>query len=97
MATVHVLKEALDSALAAPHPILLDLGETRYIDTTAIQALLRARERHHTALAVAALAPALKRVFDILQVGRAIPLYKTLTTALATLCPPSVPSGAPRP
>lgn len=97
LATIHVLIGAPDSARAAPHPILVDLAETKYIDTTGIHALLHARERHDNTLAVAALAPTLKRIFDVLEIGRIIPVYDTLKAALSTVCPPSAASGARRP
>ncbi len=95
LATVHILKEALDSAIAAPHPIIVDFAATRYIDSTTIHALLRAKERHHQTLAVAALGPMLRRVFRLTKVDEVIPLYDTLDAALSTVCVPSASAGVP--
>jgi anti-anti-sigma factor len=88
LATVHILEDALDAAIAAPHPIIVDFAATRYVDSTTIHVLLRTKERHRQTLAVAALGPTLKRIFELTKVAEVIPLYETLAEALATVCTP---------
>jgi anti-sigma B factor antagonist len=95
LATVHILNKALDTAIAAPHPIIVDFAETNYIDSAGIHALLLAKGRHHRTLAAAALAPVLTRIFELTAVDKVIPLYETLDAALSTVCTPSVSTGAP--
>jgi anti-sigma B factor antagonist len=95
VATIPIFKKALDSAIAVPHPIIVDLAEASYIDSTGIHALLLAKERHHKTLAVAAVAPALIRIFELVEVDRVIPSYETLDAALSAECASSASSGAP--
>lgn len=97
LATVHILKDALDAAILAPHPIIIDFAATRYVDSATIHVLLRTQERHHKTLAVAALGPTLKRIFDLTKVAEVIPLYETLAEALATECTASSSAGTSRP
>ncbi len=86
LATVPILERALDSALAASCPIIVDFEAARYIDSTGLHVLLRARRRHHHILAAAALAPTLRRVFELTNVDQVIPLYSTLREALSAIC-----------
>jgi len=96
LATVHIFNKALNSALAAPHPIVVDFSAMRYIDSTGIQALLDAKEQHQQTLAVAALAPTSKRVFEIIEIHEVISVYDTLDAALSRVCIPPGASGSPR-
>lgn len=92
LATIHILKNALDSAIAAPYPIIVDCAATRYIDSTGLHVLVRAKERHHQILAVAALAPTLKRIFELAKIDQTVWFYSTLDAAVSALCAP-LPSG----
>ncbi len=92
LATAHILERALASAIAVPYAIVVDCAGMRYIDSTGLQVLLRARERHHQVLALAALAPTLKRIFELAKIDQTIRFYSTLDAALSALCAP-LPSG----
>ena len=86
LATVHILNKALDTAISAPHPIIVTFMRTTYIDSAGIHALLLAKRRHHTTFAAAALAPTLRRIFELTGIDKVIPLYDTLDAALSTVC-----------
>jgi anti-sigma B factor antagonist len=86
VATIHIFKEALDAAVAAPYTIIVDFAATAYIDSTGIHELIRAKERHRHPLAVAALAPTLKKIFQITKIDEVIALYATLDAALSAVC-----------
>ena len=93
LATVPILEQALAAAIAAAHPIIVDFAATTYIDSTGLHTLLQARRRHHKVVAIAALTPALRRVFELTRVDQTITLYPTLAEALSTVCPKSMSSG----
>ena len=92
----HILKMALNSAIATRRPIIVDFSATRYIDSTGIQVLLNAKERHQQTLAVAALASIPKRILEIAKIQEVIPLYATLAAAMSTVCTQDAAKGVPR-
>jgi anti-sigma B factor antagonist len=92
LATAPILEKALDSAIAARHPIIVDFAATRYIDSTGLHVLLQARRRHTRAVAAAGLPPTLRRVFELTNVDQTIPLYATVAEALSRICPASTSS-----
>jgi anti-sigma B factor antagonist len=93
LATVHLLNKALDAALSASRPIIVSFAKATYIDSAGIHALLLAKRRHQTTIAAAALAPTLKKIFELTGIDEIIPLYDTLDVALSTLCVPSASGG----
>jgi anti-anti-sigma factor len=96
LATGHIFNKALNSAIAARRPIIVDFSATKYIDSSGIQVLLDAKERHQQTPAVAALAPTPKRVFEIIEIHKVISVYDTLDAAVSTVCTPSSASESPR-
>jgi len=96
LATSHILNRALNSAIAARHPIIVDFSATRYIDSSGIQVLLDAKKRHQQTLVVAALAPTPKRILEIAKIQEVIPLYDTVAAALSIVCTQDAAKGDPR-
>ena len=93
LATAPILERALAAAIGGSYPIVVDFAATRFIDSTGLDVLLRARRRHHQILAVAALPPTLRRVFELTKIEQTIPRYGTLAEALSALCTATPPSG----
>jgi anti-sigma B factor antagonist len=89
LATAPILERALHSAIAASYPIIVNFAATRYIDSTGLRVVLQARGRHRQVVAAAGLTPTLRRVFELTNVDRTIPLYPTVAEALSTVCPAS--------
>lgn len=79
----------------ATTPLLLDLGRTNYVDSSAIGWLLATQKQlreNGGALVVYAVTPRVRQVFDLLRVGKAVALAAdepAARLALKTLTPPT--------
>lgn len=79
---------AMSEALDAGGPMVVDMREVTFCDSTGLNALVTAN-RHAiergTAMALVALAPRVRRVFRITAVDEFIPIYDTLREAINAL------------
>jgi anti-sigma B factor antagonist len=68
--------------------VIVDLQKLRYIDSSGINALLRARERYTRngrRIVLADVPARIRRVLDIIAVEAVIPMFPTVDAALAAL------------
>ena len=84
VATVQLLGSAVDTALAEQPPLLLvDLTETRFIDSTGCSELVRtAKSAGRASVAVDVVVPPdnwkVRRVVDFVQLSEVVPVHDTL-------------------
>jgi len=83
--------EALRSALVRGNSVVVDLSGTDYIDSTGIHLLLRSREEADLvkrSFVLAAPSRLVRKIFDILGIGKRISIYDTVETALEAVRKP---------
>ncbi len=84
MATVAVLRNAVDTALAdRPPAVLVDLSTTRFLDSTGCRELVRTTKAAAAAgVAVSVVAPPdnwrVRRVVDFVQLSALVPVHDAL-------------------
>ncbi|MFE9835519.1 STAS domain-containing protein [Streptomyces sp. NPDC005551] len=82
------LDEAITSAAPArPGPVVLDLAEVAFADSTTINVILRAYGALGARLRLAALSPYMDRLLGITGVSDALPVYGTVSQALEADAP----------
>lgn len=85
LASVHVLDAALESALKMDQPVVVNLTEVSYIDSTGLLALVRCRERARRdgqRMALVVHSPTVRKLVEILQLDRIIPVFPSVDAAL---------------
>ncbi|GAA3930512.1 STAS domain-containing protein [Actinomadura viridis] len=81
-------EEAMMEALEAGGPMVVDMREVTFCDSTGLNAIVTANRRalaRGTAMALVALPPRIRRVFRITAVDEFIPIYDTLREAVSAL------------
>jgi anti-sigma B factor antagonist len=79
---------AMAEALDAGGPMVIDMREVTFCDSTGLNALVAANKRaieEGTAIALVAVPPRVRRVFRITAVDEFIPIYETLREAINAL------------
>ncbi|WP_395105223.1 STAS domain-containing protein [Actinomadura sp. SCN-SB] len=79
---------ALNEALESGGPVVIDMREVSFCDSTGLNALVNANKRaieQGTAIALVAVPPRVRRVFRITAVDEFIPIYDTLREAINAL------------
>ncbi|MFE5140540.1 STAS domain-containing protein [Streptomyces fagopyri] len=77
------LGAALDAAARSPRgPVVLDLAELTFADSTTINVVLRAYSVLGPRLRLAALTPFLERVLGVTGVSEVVPVFRTVAEAL---------------
>ncbi|MGH3239409.1 MAG: STAS domain-containing protein [Spirillospora sp.] len=81
-------EEALFEVVDSGDPLVVDMREVTFCDSTGLNAIVAANRRateRGTAVALVALPPRVQRVFHITGIDKFIPVHDTLREALATL------------
>jgi anti-anti-sigma factor len=102
----HASAEAFKTALAPHltstgpgHPLVLDLGGVDYIASVGLRVLMLASRQARAqggTIAVAALAPLVREIFEISKFTLVFPCHATVTEALAALATRSEPGAGAR-
>ena len=83
------LQAHIDGAFAAGHSrFVIDLERVTFLDSTALHALIRARERAHRAggnVAVVSVDPSIRRVLDVFGLARATEIFESADAAALSL------------
>ncbi|GAB3117629.1 STAS domain-containing protein [Streptomyces calidiresistens] len=87
--SVDLLKEAIDSCISeSRYPIVIDCAGLGFCDSTGLNTLLAARMEIEEAggeVHLAAMSPAVSRVFEITGADAVFPMHETLEAALAAI------------
>ncbi len=86
-----VLAEALRSALERGDSVVVDLSGAQYIDSTGIHVLLRSGEQADLvkqSFVLAAPSRLVRKILDILEIGKCISIYDTVEAALKAVWKP---------
>ncbi|MBB0245919.1 anti-sigma factor antagonist [Streptomyces alkaliphilus] len=87
--SVDLLKEAIDSCISeGRYPIVIDCAGLGFCDSTGLNTLLAARMEIEEAggrVHLAAMAPAVSRVFEITGADAVFPMHDTLEAALTAI------------
>ncbi|MDL4773677.1 MULTISPECIES: STAS domain-containing protein [Thermomonosporaceae] len=81
-------EEAMGGVLDTGGPMIIDMREVTFCDSTGLNAIVMANRRateRGTLVALIALTPRVERVFRITGVDKFIPIYDTLREALGAL------------
>ena len=84
MAHAPTVSETLDTLADTARPVVVDLSELDFIDSSGIHAILQPRPQHGTVVLVCPPGN-IQRVLSVTQVDRVLPLYETLAEALAAV------------
>jgi len=84
-ANAHVLKAMLDRANRDGRPVVVDLQETSYIDSTGLHLLVKAHGTSRAPLAVAFTPDLLSRIFSVLSLQDLIAVYPSVDAAVKAL------------
>ena len=76
--------ETLDALSDSERPMIVDLTELTFIDSSGIHAILRPRPQHGTVLLVCPPGN-IHRVLSVTKIDRVLAVYETLTEALAAV------------
>jgi anti-sigma B factor antagonist len=82
MANAPALSDTLDTLADAEHPVIVDLSELTFIDSSGIHAILRPRPEQASVVLVCPPGN-IHRVLSVARIDRVVPLYETLDEALA--------------
>ena len=74
--------ETLDALADGEHPLIVDLSELTFIDSSGIHAILRPRPQQGTVLLVCPPGN-IQRVLSVTKIDRVLSVYETLGEALA--------------
>ncbi|MDP9189114.1 MAG: STAS domain-containing protein [Actinomycetota bacterium] len=88
LATSERLSDELSLAAANGGPVVVDLTECGFIDSSGIRALLvgtRAAEEHDGRLLLAGASPHVRRVLELTGLGEAVPMHPGVDEALRDL------------
>jgi len=85
LANAHVLKAILDRAHRDGRPVVVDLQETSYIDSTGLHPLVKAHGTSRAPLAVAFTSDLLSRIFSVLSLQDLIAVYPSVDAAVKAL------------
>lgn len=89
IATAPELRAELRGALAAGTAIVVDLSQTEFIDSTVLSALIYGHERRHRfGLVVPHGSPA-RRLCEMVELGRIVPIYDSVPEAISDLVKPA--------
>jgi anti-anti-sigma factor len=86
ISTVARLRETLFDLAASGRPLVVDLDQVTFIDSSGLAALVgtaKRAEAHGGSLHVACGRPRIRQLFDLTGLDRRIPLARTLDEALA--------------
>jgi len=84
MAHAPTVSETLDALADTARPVIVDLSELTFIDSSGIHAILRPRPQEGT---IALVCPPgnIQRVLSVTKIDRVLPVYETLDAALDAL------------
>jgi anti-sigma B factor antagonist len=86
LATHERLTEELRRATEGDGPIVVDLSECEFMDSTGVRALLMAmRDAGDGRLAIAGPTPQVQRILEMTGLGKAVPVHADVPEALASL------------
>jgi anti-anti-sigma factor len=85
LANARTLDEALNRAAQAALPVVVDLGETSYIDSTGLHLLVKRNVAPGPRLAVVFTSDLMRRIFTVLSLQELIPVYPSVPAAVAAL------------
>ncbi len=83
MANAPLVSQALDELADTGRPVIVDLSELVFIDSSGIHAIVSPRSQ--LTLAIVCPPGNIQRVFSVTKLDRVLPLYETLDEALAEL------------
>lgn len=93
LANVRALRSALHQAVDAGHPVIIDLTDVTFADSTAIAAIVGAYKKAQstgTRLQVVALSTSMvRRVLDLTGITEVLTPYDSVDAALTSLMPTS--------
>jgi anti-sigma B factor antagonist len=84
MAHAPSVAETLDALADDERPVIVDLTELSFIDSSGIHAILRPRPQQGTVLLVCPPGN-IQRVLSVTKIDRVLPVYETLDQALAAV------------
>lgn len=82
MAHAPTVAETLDALADTERPVIVDLTELTFIDSSGIHAILRPRPQQGSVLLVCPPGN-IQRVLNVTKIDRVLPVYETLDAALA--------------
>ena len=88
LASAGLLSDALDEAAEAGGPIVVDLGQCEFIDSTGLAALMRAARDGNGSrprLGVSRPTAQVRRLFEVTQLASQLPVFETSEEAAAAL------------
>ena len=88
LASAGLLSDALDEAAEAGGPIVVDLGQCEFIDSTGLAALMRAARDGNGSrprLGVSGPTAQVRRLFEVTQIASQLPVFETSEEAAAAL------------
>lgn len=85
MSTAGWLEAAIVSALDAGPPVIVDLSPASFIDSSIVAVLLRTRPGEAVAGVVATPGEQVRKVLDLVEAGRSLPLCDDMRAALAAV------------
>src|SRR5687767_12355707 len=83
LATAPVLQRQLEAIGGAGAPIVIDLSDCGFIDSTGLTVLVEAAEQDGRRIAIVGANPQVRRVFEITAVETLVPLFETMAEARA--------------
>ena len=84
MAHASTVAETLDALADTERPLVVDLGDLTFIDSSGIHAILRPRPQQ--GIVVLVCPPGnIQRVLSVTRIDRVLPVYETLDQALAAV------------
>jgi anti-sigma B factor antagonist len=99
IATVAGLRERLFELTASGRPVVVELDQVSFIDSTGLAALVGAARRaaaHGASLHVICARPQTRQLFRLTGLDHQIPLARTLDEALESAAAPGTPASGPR-
>lgn len=81
LGTTSVLANAIADGFASGSRVIVDLSGLRHLDATGIRVLLGAARAHGSRLVVVVSNPAIRRLFDILDLKGVVPIAPSLPAA----------------
>jgi len=84
MAHASTIAETLDALADTERPVIVDLSELTFIDSSGIHAILRPRPQEGTVILVCPPGN-IQRVLSVTKIDRVLSVYETLDAALASV------------
>lgn len=85
LANARTLEDALNQAVHVALPVVVDLRETSYIDSTGLHLLVKSHGASGSRMAVVFASDLMRRIFSVLSLQELIPVYPSVRAAVAVL------------